>query len=123
MTPTPPPPFRVLLVEDETLVAMAVEDALSMHGVEVVGPADSVPLALELVERGGFDGALLDVNLRGERVDQVADALAARGLPFIFTTGTGADGVPEGHRHRPVLTKPFRDAEMSAAIDEHLRPA
>lgn len=113
--------FRILLVEDEPLVAMAVEDALLSQGLTVIGPAATVAAALDFIAAGDFDGALLDVNLRGEKVDAVADALAALGIPFVFTTGEGAYGLPASHRDRPMLTKPFRDAEMADAIARHLR--
>lgn len=113
--------LRILLVEDEPLVAMAIEDSLETQNVGVVGPAGTVAEALALIAEGGIDAALLDVTLRGERVDPVADALSARNIPFVFTTGHGAAGLPKGHQHRPVLSKPFRETEMTDAIDRHLR--
>ena len=116
-------PLRILLVEDEPLVAMAIEDSLEVQNVGVIGPAGTVAEALELVARGGIDAALLDVSLRGERVDSVADALSAQGIPFVFTTGHGAAGLPKGHQDRPVLTKPFREVEMNDAIDRYFRGA
>lgn len=115
--------FRILLVEDEPLVAMAVEDALLSQGMTVIGPAATVAAALGCIASNEFDGALLDVNLRGEKIDAVADALAARGIPFVFTTGDGTYGLPAAHRNRPMLTKPFRDADLADAIARHLRPA
>jgi CheY-like chemotaxis protein len=79
---------RVLLVEDEYLLATRVADEFGQMGVEAVGPAGSVEQALELVEHGGhLDGAVLDINLRGDVVYPVADALRARGVPFVFMTG------------------------------------
>jgi CheY-like chemotaxis protein len=107
-------------VEDEPLVAMVLENIVEDMGASLVGPAASVTSALQLIEAGGFDGALLDVNLRGERVDAVADALAAKGIPFVFTTGHGIDGIPPAHRHRPMLGKPFRDADIVAALNRHV---
>lgn len=118
---TPPGP-AILVVEDEPLVALAVEDLLVTLGIRVIGPAPNVAKALGLVEQGGFDGALLDVSLRGERVDAVADALAARGIPFVFTTGHGVDALPEGHRQRPLLVKPFRNTDLNKAVAHHLLP-
>lgn len=112
--------FRILLVEDEPLVAMAVEDALLSQGMVVIGPAATVAAALNCIASEEFDGALLDVNLRGEKIDAVADALAGRGIPFVFSTGDGAYGLPSAHRNRPVLTKPFRDADLADAIARHL---
>ena len=110
----------ILVVEDEPLVAMVLENIIEDMGASLVGPAASVGKALQLVEAGGFDGALLDVNLRGERVDAVADALAAKGIPFVFTTGHGIDGIPPAHRHRPMLSKPFRDADITEALNRHV---
>lgn len=118
---TPPGP-AILVVEDEPLVALAVEDLLNTLGIRVVGPAPTLAKALGLVEEGGFDGALLDVSLRGERVDAVADALAARGVPFVFTTGHGVDALPDGHRERPLLVKPFRNTDLNNAVARHLLP-
>ncbi|SMH62605.1 response regulator [Azospirillum agricola] len=121
MESSPQKPLRILLVEDEPLVAMAIEDSLETQNVGVVGPAGTVAEALALIAEGGIDAALLDVTLRGERVDPVADALSARNIPFLFTTGHGAAGLPAAHQHRPVLSKPFRETEMNEAIDRHLR--
>lgn len=118
---TPQEP-AILLVEDEPLVALAVEDLLVTLGIRVVGPAPTVAKALGLVEQGGFDGALLDVSLRGERVDAVADALATRGIPYVFTTGHGVEALPEGHRERPLLVKPFRNTDLNKAVAQHLLP-
>jgi CheY-like chemotaxis protein len=115
--------LRVLVAEDEALVAMGIEDALTDLGIRMVGPAASVDQALDLVAAGGFDGALLDVNLRGESVRPVAHALAASGTPFVFVTGHGPEGLPEAHRHRPVLAKPFRDADLADAVRRHLAVA
>ncbi len=113
--------LRILLVEDEPLVAMAIEDSLETQNVGVVGPAGTVAEALALIAQGGIDAALLDVTLRGERVDAVADALSVQGIPFLFTTGHGAAGLPTAHGDRPVLSKPFRESELNDAIDRYLR--
>jgi DNA-binding NtrC family response regulator len=101
-------------------VAMVLESILEDMGALLIGPAASVEKALALIEAGGFAGALLDVNLRGERVDAVADALAAKDIPFVFTTGHGIDGIPAAHRHRPMLSKPFRDSDIVAALNTHV---
>ncbi|HEV7370585.1 response regulator [Arenibaculum sp.] len=112
--------LRILVVEDEPLVAMDMQDVLEGLGMQVVGTAASLAEALELAEAGGFDGAFLDVNLRGERIDRVADRLATAGIPFVFTTGQSMHGLPEAHRERPVLTKPFRDRDLTEAVRKHL---
>jgi CheY-like chemotaxis protein len=108
--------LRILVIEDEPLVALEIEEVLSEVGAVVIGPAASVERALKLVEAGGFDGALLDVNLRGERVDAVADALADKGFPFVFATGHGSEGLPTAHRGRLVLPKPYSDQHLRAAL-------
>ena len=99
---------RLLLVEDEYLVAADLAYALERAGAEVVGPAGSVADALELVRDEGdrLDGAVLDVNLGGERVFPVADALAERGVPFIFATGYDASIIPSTHADAPRHEKP-----------------
>lgn len=79
--------LRVLVVEDEAILALALQDMLEALGCWVVGVAARVEAALELAQRSDFDLALLDVNLAGERVDPVARAVAARGLPLVFATG------------------------------------
>jgi len=99
---------RVLIVEDDAMLAMALEMALSDLGCEIVALAsnlaDAVPLAAEVA----VDGAILDVNLAGEMIFPVADILTARGIPFIFATGYGSDGLRDCDRDRPVLQKPYQ---------------
>lgn len=115
---------RVLIVEDEVLVAMAVEDMLADLGCTVAATAGSLADALEKVRMGGFDLALLDVDLRGKKVFPVADALSEQGIPFAFASGYGAAGVPEAYRNRPVVAKPFHMEELTAALSSALgRPA
>jgi len=99
---------RILIVEDEPLIAMMLEDFLDALDKDVAGTAESVPAALAIVEGGGIDGAILDVNLRGgEQSWPVADALAQAGIPFLLATGGGDGSIAEAHRGRPVLSKPF----------------
>jgi CheY-like chemotaxis protein len=83
---------RVLVVEDEPLIAMLLEDMLSDLEVTIAGVAESVPAALDLLQGlEEVDGAILDMNLRGRSVEPVAEALAKRGIPFVFASGYGAD--------------------------------
>ena len=97
-----------LIVEDEPLISMMLEDFLDALGYQLAGSADALPDALALVEQGGFDAALLDVNLRdGETSWPVADALSAQGRPFILATGGGNEMVPDRHADVPVLSKPY----------------
>lgn len=110
-------PDRILLVEDEPLIAMMLEDFVDTLGYVVAGIADNVAGALELVESGGIDAAILDVNLRGgEKSGPVADALAALRIPFVFATGGGDEGIVERHRARPRLDKPFTMDRVEQAL-------
>lgn len=107
----------ILVVEDEPLIAMMLEDVLDMLGHRVEGPVDSVAEALVRVGNGGFDAAILDVNLRGgEQSWAVADALAEKGVPFLFASGGSRDLPPERHRGVPALTKPFTMADVEQAV-------
>jgi CheY-like chemotaxis protein len=108
--------LRVLVVEDETVIAMLVEDMLAELGHHVVAVAGTLEQAARLADEAEFDGALLDVNLHGLKVDPVADTLARRGIPFIFTTGYGERGVPESYRDRPALQKPYRTEDLGRAL-------
>ena len=112
---------RILIVEDEALLALLVEDRLLDAGAEVVGPATSVADALRLIEAmaagGGLSAAVLDINLRGAAVTPVADRLAALGVPFLFATGYGENCDTGGHGTAPVLHKPFDPDRLIAVIE------
>jgi DNA-binding response OmpR family regulator len=108
---------RVLVVEDEALVAMLVEDALLDAGFGVIGPAATVAEALDLLGQDKPDAAVLDLNLAGETSVPVADALAARGIPFVVATGYGVGGLPAGHPSVPVLAKPYDPGELVAVLN------
>lgn len=107
---------RVLVVEDEMLVLMYTEDLLADLGCEMVSAAATVEKALALIEAESFDVAMLDMNLNGDETFSVADALAARGVPFVFATGYASHDLGDGHRGRPVLNKPFLDRELAAVM-------
>ncbi len=108
--------LRVLVVEDEGLVAMTIEDLLDDLGCEVACSAASVRQALAFLEAGGeADAALLDVRLGEEMVFPVAEALAARGLPFAFTTGYGETPDPR-FRDAPLVGKPVRRERLEAVL-------
>jgi CheY-like chemotaxis protein len=111
-----PAPRRVLIVEDEVLVSILIEEALANLGFEVAAVADSLEEALAHAEAGNFDCAILDVHVQGKDVFPVAEALEARGLPFVFATGDGQSGVPDKYRGRPVLQKPFMVPELERAL-------
>lgn len=110
--------LRVLVVEDETLVAMLLEDMLADHGCVVAGVAARIAQALEMVADDGLaiGAAILDVNLAGQPSFPIAEALAAKGVPFVFATGYGAGGLPEAWRGRPTLQKPFGHEEVGRML-------
>jgi DNA-binding response OmpR family regulator len=99
--------LKVLVVEDEALIAMDLGAALRKAGCRVVGPAPGVEQALRVIAAEEADVALLDVNLGGEEIFPVADELARRGVPFVFLTGYGRDALPERFRDRPTSPKPY----------------
>jgi CheY-like chemotaxis protein len=107
---------RILIVEDEALVAMLVEDALLEVGCRIVGPAATVAEALALLEREMPEAAVLDLNLSGETSAPVADALVRQGVPFLVASGYGVAGLPPAHRGVPVLAKPYDPDELTAAL-------
>lgn len=109
---------RVLVVEDEMLVALNLEDLLVDLGAEVVGPAMRLETALDLARSERLDVAVLDINLHGGRSYPVAEVLRDRGLPFIFATGYGHAEGSEAFAHVPTLTKPYRSGELAAALAE-----
>ena len=113
---------KVLVLEDETLVSMMVEDMLLDLGCEVVGPFAKLDQALAFLNGGDgqIDAALLDVNLGGVRSFPMAEALAGKGVPFVFTTGYDESGLPDIWRGRPTLRKPFMMGEMAEALKKAL---
>jgi len=108
---------RVLVVEDEVVIAMLIEDWLGELGHEAVGPAASVAEGLKLLEAGGIDAALLDVNLGTERSDPIAEALAARKIPFAVMTGGMSDTLDPRFAAQPTLLKPFRFEAVGTVMD------
>jgi CheY-like chemotaxis protein len=113
---------RVLIVEDELLVAMLIEDVLIEQGCEVLGPYSNVPDGLEAARRETFDIAVLDVNLRGEKVFPIAEVLTERGIPFVLLSGYGQDAVPPGRPKWRVCGKPFAPEQLMAALTEQACP-
>lgn len=108
--------FRVLVVEDEAVVAMLLEDMLIDLGHEVAGAAGRFDQALEAAQTLAVDLAILDVNLNGTLTYPVAEALRARGVPVIFATGYGSDGLRDDWRSAPVIQKPFQIRDLERAI-------
>src|SRR5215472_2890665 len=112
---------RVLVVEDEYLVAALIEQILESAVCIVMGPVARVPEALDAVDRDDYDDAVLDVNLAGERINPVADALSERDVPFMFVTGYGANALPSEYAERPRVQKPFRMADLLCALSSILK--
>ncbi|WP_293680223.1 response regulator [uncultured Phenylobacterium sp.] len=111
------------MVEDEMLVALLLHDMLTDLGCLVVGPAASVAEALAMIETKPLDAAILDVNLEGQMSYPVADALIARSLPFVLSTGYASNRLQEGYRTLPALQKPYHATELREALASVLAPA
>ncbi|MBB6414207.1 CheY-like chemotaxis protein [Mesorhizobium sangaii] len=107
----------MLVVEDEILVLMMIEDMLGDLGCESVTSAATIDKAIALVETQAFDAAMLDMNLDGDDSNTVADALAERGVPFIYSTGNSDRDMREGFSNRAVLRKPFSFDELTAKLE------
>jgi CheY-like chemotaxis protein len=107
---------RILVVEDEMLIRLTMEDMLAELGCESVSAAGTMSRALSLIEMHVFDAATLDVNLGRMDGYPVADALCARGVPFVFSTGYDANFLRVGYRERPILKKPFVYEDLAKAL-------
>ena len=113
---------RFLVVEDEILVLMMIEDMLGDLGCESVTSAGTIEQAIALIETQVFDAAMLDMNLDGDDSNTVADALAERGVPFIYSTGNNGGDKREGFSDRVVLRKPFSFEELASKLERLLAP-
>jgi len=107
---------RILVVEDEMLIAVNIEDALMELGCEIVGPVASLDDALVLAGREILDAAILDVTIRNGTVFPVAEKLLARDIPFVLASGYGDQALPESMRDKPRLTKPYTMTELEKQI-------
>ena len=115
---------RVLVIEDESLVAMLLETILADLGCEVIGPESNVDDGLQAASSTpNLDAALLDVNVAGREVFPVAEALLARDVPVVFSTGYGESGLPEQWRGRPTIQKPFTESTIRDALLRAIVPA
>lgn len=110
----------ILIVEDEPLIAMMLEDFLDSLGHHVHGTCDSVKCALDETEKGGFDLAILDVNLKGESVWPVATRLREKKVPFVIATGGHVDPPPPEFNDAPIIEKPYTVDRVTPAIDAAL---
>ena len=115
-------PKRILIVEDEPMIRMLLEDMLGDLGYAIAGEAARVGEALDAVRSVDFDLAILDLMLEGEPSLPVADALAAGGRDFVFASGYGESGLPQAHRSRPILNKPFQSDELDRILRTALFP-
>ena len=111
---------RILVVEDEPLVAMLLEEMLHDLGCQVVGPAYSLREGERLAAESELDAAILDVNLNGEMSDPIANALRVRGVPFTLATGYGKSAPMAADGEVPVLQKPYPAAKLEAVLREML---
>lgn len=109
---------NVLIVEDEPLISMMLEDVLDGLGHKVVGTCETVSDALVRIEQGGFDLAILDVNLKGENVWPVADRLRQMDVKLIIATGGHVDAPPAAHANAPQLAKPYAIDSVPRVIDQ-----
>ncbi|WBK00363.1 response regulator [Methylocystis parvus] len=113
---------RVLIVEDDPFITLALEETLSEFGLVIAGTARTVPQAVRLAQTIAFDLALLDVNIGDDRIDPVADIIFARKIPFVFTTGCGRAGLPEAYPEQAIVEKPFYVEEILRTLREELAP-
>jgi CheY-like chemotaxis protein len=98
------------------MVTMFIQDTLADIGCEVAGVASRLNEALEKARTLAFDVAILDVNLDGEQTFPIAEALLARGMPFVFATGYSATSLPATLQRAPILQKPFRQSDLEQAL-------
>jgi DNA-binding NtrC family response regulator len=111
--------LRILIAEDEALILMELEDMLLEMECTIVGTAATVEETLKAIRENEIDGALLDMSLHGKRITPAADALVARGVPFVLCTGYAReDGDETAIRNAPRLTKPFNMQSLRAAMDD-----
>lgn len=108
---------RILIVEDEFLIAMHLEDLLTEMGHQIVGPASRISEAMEFARDSEIDFAVLDINIAGTKSFPVADILRERGIPFVFASGYGSAGLEDGYRHEATLQKPYELHQIRRAVE------
>jgi DNA-binding response OmpR family regulator len=114
--------LRILIAEDEALIALELEALLQEFGCEAIGPVSRVAEVLREAERGNLDGALLDVNLRGEQIFAILPQLIALGLKIVITSGDDdATHFPPDFRSLPLLAKPFDERALRAICEATFR--
>jgi len=107
---------RVLVVEDETLIALEIESALEALGCKIIGPVSTLERALQVATETELDAAILDVSIRGGKIFPVAEQLRTRDIPFVLASGYGDWALPHTLQERPRLTKPFTAAELEEKL-------
>jgi len=107
---------RILIVEDEPMLAFALEDTLIDSGFEIAGVAGELAMALAIIESGACDAAILDVNLSGVSAGPAASALTLRGLPFLILSGYSSEQQPTAFSGAPRLQKPCRPDRLIQAL-------
>lgn len=108
---------RILIVEDSPVVAPFTADVVEELGCTVVGPAPNIASARQLIENETFDAALMDVHIRGERAFNLCEALDAKGVPFVLTSGYADWQIPEKWQDRPRLQKPYTLVQVEEALN------
>lgn len=111
---------RILLVEDDLMVAMLLEDMLSDLGHEVVATVSKIETASEFIENGSFDAAVLDLDLNGVDTYSLAEALKRQNIPFIFATGYAETDLKREWKQTPVLPKPFQKSDLERILHRAL---
>lgn len=114
------PPHRVLIVEDEMLIALMLKDMVSENGLTVEAIAKDLGTGLELAKSSSIDLAILDINLEGKEAYPIADILQKRGIPFIFSTGYGDAAIKSEFDHVTRIVKPFLQHMLEDAIEHAL---
>jgi CheY-like chemotaxis protein len=114
---------RVLVVEDEMMVALYIEDTLSELGCEVIEPAHTLGEAMARIDEHEVDAAVLDINIAEHEVYPVAERLASSGVPFIFATGYAPESIRENWRDHLIIRKPYHAEQLRSALEQALRQA
>lgn len=115
---TTPEARRILIVEDEFLIAMHLEDMLSEMGHRVIASIEEVDYAMQFAGQADVDFAILDINLKGQKSFPVAEILRRRAIPFVFASGYGSAGLPNEFQNERTLQKPYKTLELKQAMEE-----
>jgi two-component SAPR family response regulator len=114
--------LRILVVEDEYLLAMDLQEQLNDEGLDVVGPVGSVKGALDLLDTEAVDAAVLDISLNGENIIPVVEVLSKKGIPFVFATGYDAFDLPNAWQNIPRFEKPVDVSSLVIVLRDKARP-